>query len=149
MASISSTTNGILLDYAATSHIFSKCHLFSFYQPLTNDKYVIIDRHNCVLVAGIGSVTLNVIFPNDTSKLTLTNTFHIPNLSADLISLGVLHCKDTLIQSWKRGLMISKDGEDLFTAVLERSTGTLYQVQCVDASNGSTFVAEAAPSIRL
>ena len=100
-------------------------------------------------MAGIGSVTLNVIFPNDTSKLTLTNTFHIPNLSADLISLGVLHCKDTLIQSWKRGLMISKDGEDLFTAVLERSTGTLYQVQYVDASNGSTFVAEAAPSIRL
>ena len=90
-----------------------------------------------------------MILPNSTSKLTLTNTFHIPNLSADLISLGVLHCKDTLIQSWKRGLMISKDGEDLFTAVLGGSTGTLYQVQCINASNGSTFVAEAAPSMGL
>ena len=45
--------------------------------------------------------------------------------------------------------MISKDGEDLFTAVLGESTGTLYQVQCVDASNGSAFVAEATSSMCL
>jgi len=45
--------------------------------------------------------------------------------------------------------MISKDGEDLFTAVLGGSTGTLYQVQYVDASNRSAFVAEATSSMHL
>jgi len=149
MASISGTTNGILLDCAATSHMFSKRHLFSFYQPLTNSEYVTVGGHNCVPVAGTGSVTLTMILPNGTSKLTLTDTLHVPNLGADLISLGVLHRKGALIQSWERGLMILKDGEDLFTAVLGGSTGTLYQVQCVNTSNGSTFVAEAAPSMCL
>ena len=90
-----------------------------------------------------------MILPNGTSKLTLTNTLYIPTLGADLISLGVLHCKGALVRSWEKGLMISKDGEDLFTAVLGGSTGTLYQVQCVDASNGSAFVAEATSSMHL
>jgi len=69
-----------------------------------------------------------MILPNGTSKLTLTDTLHIPTLGADLISLGVLHYKGTLVQSWEKGLMISKDRKDLFTAVLGGSTGTLYQV---------------------
>jgi len=90
-----------------------------------------------------------MILPNSTSKLTLTNTLHIPTLGTDLISLGVLHRKGTLVRSWEKGLMISKDGEDLFTAVLGGSTGTLYQVQCVNASNGSAFVAEATSSMHL
>ena len=48
-------------------------------------------------MAGIGSVTLTMILPNSTLKLTLTNTLHIPTLGADLISLGVLHHKGTLV----------------------------------------------------
>jgi len=102
-----------------------------------------------VPVTGIGSVTLTMILPNGTLKLILTNTLHIPTLGADLISLEVLHHKGTLVQSWEKGLMISKDGEDLFTVVLGGSTSMLYQVQCVDASNGSAFVAEAISSMCL
>jgi len=149
MASIVGATDGILLDCAATSHMFSERHLFSSYQPLTNNEYVTVGGCNRVPVAGIGSVTLTMILPNGTSKLTLTDTLHIPTLGADLISLGVLHHKGALVQSWEKGLMISKDGEDLFTAVLGGSTGMLYQVQCVDASNGSAFVAEATSSMHL
>jgi len=97
MASIAGATDGILLDCAVTSHMFSGYHLFSSYQPLTNNEYITVGGRNCVPVAGIGSVTLTMILPNGTSKLTLTNTLHIPNLGTDLISLGVLHCKDALI----------------------------------------------------
>ena len=149
MASIAGATDGILLDCTATFHMFSERHLFSSYQSLTNNEYVTVGGRNCVPVAGIGSVTLTMIFSNGTSKLTLTNTLYIPTLGADLISLEVLHHKGALVQSWEKGLMISKDGEDLFTAVLGGSTGTLYQVQYVDASNGSAFVAEATSSMRL
>ena len=80
MASIASATNGILLDCTATSHMFSKYHLFSSYQSLTNNEYITVGGCNRVPVAGIGSVTLTMILLNGTSKLTLTNTLHIPNL---------------------------------------------------------------------
>jgi len=149
MASIAGATDGILLDCTATFHMFSERHLFSSYQSLTNNEYVTVGGHNRVPVASIGSATLTIILPNGTSKLILTNTLYIPTLGADLISLGVLHRKGGLVQSWEKGLMISKDREDLFTAVLGRSTGMLYQVQYVDASNGSTFVAKATSSMRL
>jgi len=149
MAFIAGATNGILLDCTATSHMFSKRHLFSFYQPLTNNEYVTVGRRNRVPMAGIGSVTLTMILSNGTSKLTLTDTLYIPILGTDLISLGVLHCKGALVQSWEKGLMILKDREDLFTVVLGGSTSILYQVQYVDASNGSTFTAEATSSMHL
>ena len=93
MASIINTVNGVLLDCAVTSHMFSEWHLFSLYHPFTNDKYITIGRHHHVSVAGIGSVTLTMILPNSTSKLTFTDTLHIPTLEADLISLGVFHHK--------------------------------------------------------
>jgi len=149
IVSIAGATDGILLDCAATSHMFSEQHLFSSYQPLTNNEYVTVGGCNRVPVTSIGSVTLTIILPNGTSKLILTNTLYIPTLGTDLISLEVLHHKDALVQSWEKGLMISKDGKDLFTAVLGRSTGMLYQVQYVDASNRSAFVAEATSSMRL
>ena len=129
--------------------MFSERHLFSSYQPLTNNEYVTVGRRNRVPMAGIGSVTLTMILPNSTSKLTLTDTLYIPTLGADLISLGVLHCKGALVQSWEKGLMILKNREDLFTAALGGSTGMLYQVQYVDASNGSAFVVEATSSMCL
>jgi len=67
-----------------------------------------------------------MILSNGTSKLTLTDTLYISTLGTDLISLGVLHHKGTLVQSWEKGLIILKDRKDLFTAVLGGSTGMLY-----------------------
>ena len=42
MVFIAGATDGILLDCAAISHMFSKRHLFSSYQPLTNNEYVTV-----------------------------------------------------------------------------------------------------------
>ena len=97
MAFIINTINGVFLNYVATSHMFSEWHLFSLYHPLTNDKYITIGGHHYVPIAGIGSVTLTIILPNSTSKLTFTDILHIPTLGADLISLGVLHHKDASV----------------------------------------------------
>ena len=149
MASIINTVNSILLDYTATFHMFSEQHLFSLYHSLTNDEYITVSRHYHIPVAGIGSVTLTIILSNNTSKLTFTNTLHIPTLEADLISLRVLHHKDTLVQSWEKGLIISKDGDDLFSAILSSSTGTLYQVQYTDFNCRSAYISASTFSIHL
>jgi len=76
MASIINTVHSILLDYVATSHMFSEWHLFSLYHPLTNDEYITVDGHYHIPIEDIGSVTLTMILPNSTSKLTFTDTFY-------------------------------------------------------------------------
>ena len=70
MASIINTINGVLLDYAAISHMFSEQYLFSLYHSLTNDEYITVGKYHHVPVAGIRSVTLTMILYNGTSKLT-------------------------------------------------------------------------------
>jgi len=56
-----------------------------------------VGRQNHISVANIGLVTLTMILSNSTLKFTLTNTLYIPNLDTNLISLGVLHHKGTLV----------------------------------------------------
>jgi len=149
MASIINTVHGILLDYVATSHIFSEWYLFSLYYSLTNDEYITVGGHYHVPIADIVSVTLTMILPNSTSKLTFTDTFYIPTLRANLISLGVVHYKGALVQSWEKGLIISKDGDDLFSAILGGSTGILYQVQCANLNFRSAYISAGNFSMHL
>ena len=137
------------MDYIATSHMFANYYFFTSYQPLINDKYITVSGRNCVPVVGIGSVTLTMILLNSASNLTFTNTLYIPSLGTDLISLGVFHYKGTSVQSWKKGLIISKDGENLFSAILGRSTGILYQVQYFDIESRSAFIVEKSLSLCL
>ena len=149
MASIINTVNSIFLDYTVTSHMFSEWHLFFLYHPLTNDKYITIGGHYHVPIAGIGSATLTMILSNSTLKLTFTDILYISTLEADFISLGVLYYKDALVWSWKRGLIISKDGNDLFSAILSGLTGTLYQVQCTDLNSRSAHISAGTFSMHL
>ena len=99
MASIINTIDGVLLDYTAISYIFSEWYLFSLYYFLINDKYIIIGGYYHVSIANIRFVTLTMILPNGISKLTFAETLHIPTLETNLISLGILHHKGTLVQS--------------------------------------------------
>jgi len=93
IASVVGSITGILLDCAVTSHRFMERHLFIIYEILTNNEYITVGGWHRVPVAGIGSVSLNMILPNGTSTLTLTDAFHIPTLGANLVSLGVLYRK--------------------------------------------------------
>jgi len=149
MASVVGSITGILLDCAATSHMFMECHLFITYEALTNNEYITVGGWHQVPVAGIGSVSLNMILPNGTSTLTLTDAFHIPTLGANLVSLGVLHRKGASVQSWINGLIISKNNKDLFSATLGGSTGTLYQIQCTDYDQGSAYMSTGPLSMHL
>ena len=149
MASIINTIDGILLDYAKTSHMFSEQHLFSLYYSLTNNEYVTVSRHHHVPVVGIGSVTLTIILPNGISKLIFTNTLYISTLEADLISLSVLHYKGTSVQSQNKSLIISKNSDNLFSTILGSLTGTLYQVQYTEFNHRSAYILASTFSICL
>ena len=126
IVSIINTVDGILLDCTVTSHIFSEQCLFSLYYPFTNDKYIIVDGHHHVPIAGIGSVILTIILPNSISKLTFTDTLYISTLETDLISVSIFHHKGASVHSWKKGLIILKNSDDLFSAILGGLTSILY-----------------------
>jgi len=124
--SIINTIHGVLLNYIVTSYMFLKWYLFSLYYPLINDEYITVGRHYYVPIVDIGSVTLTMILPNSTSKLTFTDILHIFILKADLISFGVLHHKDASVWSWKKDLIILKNDDDLFSTILDSLTSILY-----------------------
>ena len=99
IASIINTIYSVFFDCAAISYIFSEWHLFFSYHSLTNNEYIIINKHYYISIAGIRSVTLMMVLPNGISKLTFTDALHIPMLEANLISLSVLYHKGALVQS--------------------------------------------------
>jgi hypothetical protein len=49
-------TNDILLDSAATSHMFCECHLFSSYTSSTKNETVSVGDKCALIIAGRGSV---------------------------------------------------------------------------------------------
>ena len=55
---------------------------------------------------------------NSVLKLTFTDTLHISTLGADLISLSILQYKNASVWSWENSLIISKNSDNLFLAVL-------------------------------
>ena len=82
------------------SHTYSQNDICFFsYHSLTNNEYIIINKHYYIFIAGTRSVTLMMVLPNSISKLTFTDALHIPMLGANLISLSVLYHKGALVQS--------------------------------------------------
>jgi len=149
IVSIINTVHSVLLNCAVASHMFLEWHLFFLYHLLTNDKYITVSRHHYVPIVDIESVTFTIILPNGTSKLTFTNTLYILTLEADLISLGVLHYKDASVQSWKKDLIILKNDNNLFSAILSGLTSTLYQIQYTDFNCRSTHISAGTFSMCL
>jgi len=80
----------ILLDCGATAHMFTNKQHFSIYVNSVNE-FMTVGEHNCVPVAGQGSVHFNTVLPNGHLNITLHEVLHIPYLGVNLISLGILY----------------------------------------------------------
>ena len=59
-----------------------------------------------------------MVLSNGILKFIFTDTLYIPISEANHISFGVLHYKSALAWSWKKDLIILKDSDDLFLAIL-------------------------------
>jgi len=90
-----------------------------------------------------------MILLHSTSSLTLLDTLHMLTLGINLVSLGIIQCKEIVVRSWKRELIISKNSNDLFLAILGGSSRTLYQIQCADLNISSAYLAEKTMSMCL
>jgi hypothetical protein len=122
--------------------MFANCSAFSSYKPI-QDEVISVGGLHKLPVKGRGSVRFHTLInPNQTLDMTLTNVLHIPNLGANLVSLGTLHCKGVQILSFDKGLTMSLNGNVLFHAKLIGTTETLSQVQCANTDTNTAFLAD-------
>ena len=138
----------ILLDCGTMSHMFTSREHFVTYVESSNE-FVTIGGYNKVPVAGRGSVLFSAMLSSSWLSITLRDVLHIPYLGTNLVSLGTLYRKGASVQSFDKGLVIFKDGEELFRTSLTGSTGTLYHIQYVFPVTGTAYLAGGLLSMRL
>jgi hypothetical protein len=71
-------TNDILLDSAATSHMFCERRLFSSYASSTKNETVSVGDKRELIVAGRGSVTFKNQFTNGVRTVVLHGALYVP-----------------------------------------------------------------------
>ncbi|KAJ3561473.1 hypothetical protein NP233_g10170 [Leucocoprinus birnbaumii] len=140
--------SGLILDCGATSHMFAEKRYFSTMTPETSGEYVTVGGNNRVPVDGRGSVRFRANLDDGILTVTLNNALFLPGLGANLVSLGALHREGASVESFRGGLKVSLDGEDLFRAVMGGGSGTLYYIDCAEGIQESALIASSG-SMRL
>ncbi|KAJ3563959.1 hypothetical protein NP233_g8606 [Leucocoprinus birnbaumii] len=133
----------ILLDSTTSCHMFSNRDLFLSYENVKNDHISTGGSHQ-IAVEGRGTAKIFThIHPEFLLTVTLENVLHVPELNANLVSLGTLQCAGATIQGIGNGISISINNEETLLATLIGSTGTLYQIHHEGIANDeSTHLAK-------
>ena len=79
----------MVLDCAATSHMFHDADYFTQYAPVVAESIEVGDRHALPII-GRGSVTFKSRLPDGIRTVVLHGVNHVPRLRMNLVSLGQL-----------------------------------------------------------
>ncbi|KAJ9546855.1 hypothetical protein OSB04_019398 [Centaurea solstitialis] len=103
------TTNNVdwWLDTGASRHICNSQSLFSTYTKVHNDEPMFMGNATTSKVEGKGSVTLKL---TSEKELVLSNVFHVPEISKNLISGPVLSNKGFKVVIESDKFVITKGG---------------------------------------
>ena len=78
-----------IIDSGATCHMCNNKNMFCEMNPLSEFQTVSVGDGHSLDVAGLGTVSLNMILPNSENKLCkLYNALYVPELSYNLISVS-------------------------------------------------------------
>jgi hypothetical protein len=102
-----STADDVLLDSAATSHMFRKRLTFTNYRPSLENETVSVGNKHPLRVAGQGSVEMQFSLENGTRTIVLHNVLHVPHLASNLISLGTLQHEGATYHNSEGGLIVT------------------------------------------
>lgn len=132
---------GLLLDSAASCHMIADRKFFNEYYDLEN-QHVSVGGLNQVPVRGIGTITFRTHLSNGVNDIKFDEVLHIPDLGANLISLGILQRAGAKIKGLDNGICLTWNGHDFLHATLIGSTGTLYQIEHVKPGDHIAFVTQ-------
>jgi len=82
---------GILLDCAVSCHMFMDQNYFISYHESTSE-FITVGGQNHISVIGHSSIKFQAVLLHGYINLTIHNVLHTPQLGANLVSLGILHC---------------------------------------------------------
>jgi len=123
------------MDSAADVHITHDRSLFRTYRSLTNEN-VVVANDTPVKVHGIGTIELNILINGEEHTIGLENTWHVPDLAYNLLSLGTLDQKGYPFRSDGRGkLIVSHQTGKVAMTGTRRETG--YQLDISNKSDES------------
>jgi len=138
----------VLLDCAATSHMFHDRRAFTRYERSASDEAVTVGDGKQIPVAGRGTISIKCRLPNGVRTVVLHGVQHVPDITANLVSLGQLE-RLGVVGSFGGGcIKVSLDGDELFVAKL--LSVNLY---CIDTvahqGTGAAYITENTGSLRL
>ncbi len=97
---------------------------------------------------GAGTVSFRSQLPGGYCTILLKDALYIPNLAANLVSLGTLQRNGAVFESIENGVKVTLDGDELFRASFVGISGTLYHISTVQIQSVSAYVAAVSPSLR-
>ena len=135
----------MVLDCAATSHMFHDADYFTQYAPVVAESIEVGDGRALPTI-GRGSVTFKSRLPDGIRTVVLHGVNHVPRLRMNLVNLGQLE-REGVNGSFGGGCIKVMMGDDeLFRANL---LDGLYWIDCAMPSGGVAFVASPSGSLRL
>src|SRR6202021_973023 len=146
--SVSSRTSDVLLDCGATSHMFYDTKYFTRYIPSSRGETISVGNGESIPVEGHGSVTFKCRLPEGYRLVTLHGVKHVPDLTANLVSLGQLESEGATGTFGGGRFEVSVNGDILFQASL--LSANLYRLDLVThLHDGSAYVTGSSGSLRL
>jgi hypothetical protein len=82
--------SNVLLNGAATSHMFCNWKVFSNYVASNGGETVSVGDKHTLVVEGWGSVTFKIQLLDGFQTIILHGALHVPQLATNLVSLGAL-----------------------------------------------------------
>src|SRR5882762_5570554 len=135
--------SNMVLDCAATSHMFYDADYFTQYALIVAESIEVGDRRALPIV-GRGSITFKSRLPNGVRTVVLHGVNHVPHLWMNLVSLGQLECEGVSGSFGGGGIKVRVGDDELFCATL--SDG-LYWIDRAVAGSGVAFVASLSGSL--
>ena len=115
-----------ILDSGATNHMCCDKAMFKVLEPYKSVVQVGDGRK--LQVKGIGTVECEIIIKNNKKKLTISETLYLPDLSTNLISIGVLSEKGFNINFEKDLCKITKENEVIAIGTKVSEESKLFQL---------------------
>ena len=134
--SYNSDNNYLLLDSAASLHVFYDKDKFNNFRRVTKSQELLSGK-KVITIKGWGEISLSLRIRNQTSILILKEVAYVPNFSFNLVSLGCLKDKGYRWHYWS-GKIYNKN-----TSWIIRSTsryGNNYKIDNFETCIGTAMV---------
>ena len=135
----------MILDSAATSHMFYDADHFTQYVPVVGKSIEVGDGRS-LPIAGRGSITFKSRLPNGIRTVVLHGVHHVPQLQMNLISLSKLECKGASGSFGGGGIKVVVGKDELFRMTLLNG---FYWIDRAVPGTGVAYVTSSSGSLHL